>query len=111
MNYRLIIFLCLAIFPGVSLSDADGPDYWRVTGISDGDSLNIRKGPSIRFSIIGSIPHNAVDISNGGCFPSFNASEWDRFNLQEQKEALRLRWCKIRFNNISGWVYSKYLEE
>ena len=72
----------------------DSGDYppattYRVTGVAWGDALNIRTGPSAAYPVLGSIPPNGAEIVRvGGC----------------QGE-----WCRIRFDDIFGWVNSHYL--
>jgi len=87
------------------------PDFWRVTRIVDGSHLNMRKGPSTQFGVIGKIPHNATGLRNHGCIPNFSISDWSWFTKEESKHAYSMRWCKIRYNNADGWVHFRYLTE
>ena len=41
-NRLILLALLIAVFYTDAGADADGPDYWRVVGVAEGDSLNIR---------------------------------------------------------------------
>lgn len=108
---KFVFFLILQLFSSVAFSEADGPDYWAVTGISNGSHLNIRLGPSIQFSIIGKIPSDYRHLNNIACHPEFTITEWDQFNAHERRTAMDMRWCKVKYKNIIGWVRAKFLTE
>ncbi|GKY90253.1 SH3 domain-containing protein [Sinisalibacter aestuarii] len=80
---------------GLILVQAGGPDFWQVTGVSSGDTLNIRSGPSTLNRIIARAPNGAV-LRNLGCQGSGNS-----------------RWCKVqtRDGSITGWASGAYLRE
>lgn len=107
---RLLIILLL-LLPLSVLAEADGPDAWKITGISQDSYLNLRKGPSLQFETIGLIPFGTTNLKNLGCFPEFTFKEWDRFNERERQLAINMRWCRIDYKDVSGWVFGKYLEE
>lgn len=108
---KLVFFLILQLFSSVAFSEADGPDYWAITGVNNGGYLNIRLGPSVQFSIIGKIPSDYKHLNNIACYPEFTINEWDQFNAHERKTALDMRWCKVKYKNIVGWVCAKFLTE
>jgi len=62
--------------------------YARVTGIRWDDTLAVRSGPSTRYMRIGNLPPDATGIEIYRC---------------------ENRWCRIRYGNMTGWSYSKYL--
>jgi hypothetical protein len=62
--------------------------YARVSGIRWNDTLAVRTGPSTRYRRIGDLPPDASGI--------------------EILECTR-RWCRIRYGNLIGWSYAKYL--
>ena len=55
-----------------------GPDYWAVTGLSVGDSLNLRAGPSTKEQVIDQLAEGDV-VRNLGC-----------------RMAGKQRWCQIK---------------
>ncbi|MGS4947909.1 SH3 domain-containing protein [Meridianimarinicoccus sp. RP-17] len=75
--------------------DAGGPDYWQVTGVSGGDHLNVRSGPSTRQSVIARVVNGQV-FRNLGCRGTGDD-----------------RWCHVESGNglVSGWVAGRYLRE
>lgn len=82
----------------VALNFADGleggPDFWSVEGLSGGDTLNIRSGPSTSNSVIGTVRNGDV-LRNIGC--TMNGST---------------RWCQIETQRgQAGWVAGRYLHE
>lgn len=111
MIIRILMVLALLMFSSTVRPTADGPDFWRVVNVLPDGFLNMRKGPSIKFSVIARIPHGTSGLDNLGCSPDFNATEWAEFTLEESKLALRMRWCRVAYQGTNGWVHSKYLVE
>jgi hypothetical protein len=73
-----------------------GPDFWEVTGLRRGDTLNMRRGPSASEGIVLRFANGAV-LRNKGC----------RMNGGQ-------RWCKVERPDapaISGWVAGRFLRE
>lgn len=73
-----------------------GPDFWGVAGVADGDSLNLREGPSTQSRILSHLANGEV-LRNRGC-----------------KMAGGQRWCKVESaetNGPTGWVAGRYLRE
>ncbi len=95
----------------VSLAEADGPDYFSVTGVASNDVLNIRETSSARARKIGAIPPNAGGIRNLGCKNGLNFAEWEKATEEERQAAAKRRWCKIDYQGTVGWVAGRYLAE
>lgn len=75
---------------------AGGPDFWEVTGVPAGDTLNLRSGPSTHASVVGEIGNGSV-MRNLGC-----------------KMAGGQRWCRVarpEDPGSKGWVAGRYLRE
>ncbi len=62
--------------------------YAKVSGIRYDDTLAVRSGPSTGYMRIGDLPPDATGIEILECVN---------------------RWCRIRYGNLVGWAYSKYL--
>ena len=62
---------------------------YQVTGVAQHDALNMRAGPSVRYSKVGSIP------AGSGCV------------LKSRN--CRRSWCQVSFAGINGWVNTRYL--
>jgi hypothetical protein len=86
---------------GIGLAGADfadglagGPDWWQVSGISDG-ALNIRSGPDTRYDVVGKA-QNGEAAQNRGC-----------------RMTGQTRWCSMRVDGsgVQGWVAGRYLVE
>ena len=105
---NLALFECV---PHRAQAIADGPDYWAVSGVSRNDHLNLRKGPSVRFSVVAEIPARFAHLENLGCSPDFSMEDWERFSEYERNIAVSLRWCRVRFDDHVGWVKGSYLQE
>jgi hypothetical protein len=70
-----------------------GPDFWAVTGLSAGDSLNLRAGPSTGNRVIGRLAEGEI-VRNLGC--RMTGSQ---------------RWCQVDTPFGPGWVAGRYLRE
>jgi len=55
---KIVLFTLLvsASWSGMVHATADGPDYYRVTGVEGDDKLNIRAEPNAKGDKIGEIP-------------------------------------------------------
>ncbi len=115
-NFSLVLSVLISLnlivsWPNTAGADADGPDYWAVTGVSRNDHLNLRKGPSVKFSAVAQIPAEFEQLVNLGCSPDFTITDWERFSEYERDVASSLRWCRVRFHDYVGWVKGSYLRE
>lgn len=61
-----------------------------VTGVSPGKSLNIRSGPSTRFSAVGTIPSEACGVA--------------------VTRQCRHNWCRAAYAGVTGWVSMKFID-
>jgi hypothetical protein len=76
--------------------DAGGPDFWVVYGLTAGDRLNMRRGPSAAERVIATFPSGKI-LKNLGC---------------RRTEAQR--WCKVQNPSAplqTGWVNGRFLRE
>ena len=73
-----------------------GPDFWEVTGVSGGDLLNLRQGPSTGARVVARLA-NGTTLRNQGCRMSGGQ-----------------RWCRVETVDggiVSGWVAGRFLRE
>ena len=113
MHNLMIISLLVMLF-GMSkivLAEADGPDFYAVTGVAANDVLNIRTEPDAKARKIGSIPHDGRGLRNLGCEGGPSFAEWQQMNEAEREAAKRKRWCRIEYQGTEGWVAGWYLME
>lgn len=92
-------------------AEADGPDYFAVTGVAAGDVLNIRAAPTASGAKIGEIPADGRHVRNLGCRGGPGFAAWQRMSEAERHEAARRRWCKVRYGGVEGWVAGWFLKE
>ena len=76
--------------------DAGGPDFWEVTGVPGGDTLNMRAGPSTRERVVGELGNGTI-VRNLGCKTS-GSQRWCRVARPEDPE-------------LRGWVAGRFLRE
>ena len=69
-------------------SAAQTQDSFRVTGVDEGDALNMRSAPKINASVVGKIPAQAAGIVRAGECKS---------------------WCRVRYGTVEGWVDRRFL--
>lgn len=71
-----------------------GPDFWQVQGLSGGDTLNVRSGPSTSNAVVGTV-RNGDTLRNFGCTMTGST-----------------RWCQVQApSGVRGWVAGRYLHE
>lgn len=102
-NFELTIYVegrAAAVRPAPTQPDfadglAGGPDFWEVTGLKGGDTLNIRASASTSAGVRGTLRNDGDVVSSLGC--TMNGDT---------------RWCQIRAQRgLSGWVAGRYLHE
>ncbi len=97
----------------VVMAEADGPDFFKVTGVAENDTLNIHKEPHAKSKVIGEINFRGDCLKNLGCKSGLTFDE--SMNLSEKEKAKirkeRPRWCKIAFDGAEGWVFARYITE
>lgn len=99
-NFRLSISIeggAATAKPSLGAGDADasGPDWWSVTGVSAGDLLNVREGPSTKDRVMARVGNGTI-LRNGGCVGEG-----------------RGRWCKVSNpdGTVTGWASGNFLRE
>ena len=113
LNRLILIALLMAVLCSGAGAEADGPDFWRVTGVADGDSLNIRAQSNVRSAIVGAIPPNGSCIANRGCQGGLSFQEFTTLSQSEQAKRLKKnpRWRRIEYQGLTGWVAGRFLAE
>lgn len=96
----IIAFLLFGMTSAVAQDEfadglSGGPDYWQVTGLTTGDTLNLRTEPSMQGAVVARLEQGEV-LHNHGC------------------RAGATRWCQVETvvkPNRIGWVAGRYLAE
>ncbi|MEZ5839985.1 MAG: hypothetical protein R3D02_06025 [Hyphomicrobiales bacterium] len=112
MLKAIFLSTMIAIVPLPALAEADGPDAYRVTGVARNDVLNIRSGPSARFDIVGTIPHDGRGLRNlAECTPKPAIDTLATMSPKALKALRQRTWCRIAYGGVTGWVAARYLAE
>ncbi len=111
-TFLFILAVGVMVFaPGSGHATASGPDFFAVTGVAADDVLNIRAEPRASSARIGEIPHDGRGVQNLGCQGGPTFAEWQQMTPAERERAGRLRWCRIRYGGVEGWVAGRFLTE
>lgn len=87
---RVVLALLLALSPVLATAQEAVPSFHDVTGVNEGDVLNIREAPGVGSAIIGTLSPGQTDIEVVALDPD---GEWGQVNTGER----------------SGWVAMRYL--
>ncbi|MBF9058154.1 SH3 domain-containing protein [Rhodobacterales bacterium HKCCSP123] len=92
---------------------ADGPDAWRVVGVSPSDVLNVRVGPGTGYFVISALPHNARGIQLGTCVPTVTREQYFALSpAAQQRLNGYAAWCVVIYEGQPlGWVNRRFLTE
>ncbi|MGE5154561.1 MAG: SH3 domain-containing protein [Bdellovibrio bacteriovorus] len=103
----------LSLGSGGLQAEADGPDYYAVRGVAQGDVLNIRAEPDPHARKVGEIPPHGTCIRNLGCKGGLTFEEFTVLSTEEKERRAREnpRWCKVEYHGVTGWVAGRYLAE
>lgn len=107
----VVLVVLLTLSPPAVHAEADGPDWWAVTGVSPDDVLNVRAEASTSSRKIGAIPPDAQGLRNLGCTGVMSFAEWEKATEAERERAKHDKWCKIEYRGTTGWVAGRYLME
>lgn len=109
----LVLVPLLGLGSGRLLAEADGPDYYAVRGVAQGDVLNIRAEPDPHARKVGEIPPHGTCIRNLGCRGGLTFEEFSTLSNGEKERRAREnpRWCKVEYQGVTGWVAGRYLAE
>ncbi|MBE9561164.1 MAG: hypothetical protein IMF15_10275 [Proteobacteria bacterium] len=118
MNLRTVSS-CLALSLVLSVNsfplhaEAGGPDYWQVRGVERNDVLNMRSTPDFKAAKTGEIPFDAQCVRNMGCKGGLTFDEFSTLSDIEKQQILKQRpsWCRVAYNETTGWVAGRYLRE
>ncbi len=80
----------------VGIPEDGGPDFYVVAGLSPGEFLNMRRGPSVTQGIVTKLPNGKI-VKNLGC-----------------RKIGTSRWCQVQNPKIAsqrGWVNGRFLRE
>jgi heat shock protein HslJ len=102
--------LLLAMAAGVR-AEADGPDYFRVTGVAENDVLNIHEAPDAEAAKLGEIPWNGDGIRNLGCEGGLSFDEWQKATPEQREAGAKTRWCRVSYDGVEGWAAGWFLAE
>ncbi|MFP1644731.1 SH3 domain-containing protein [Pontitalea aquivivens] len=102
----------LACLPLIAHAEIDGhgPDAWRVSGVTPGDTLNARMGPGIGYKVVGSFAHDERGLIEVTCVPLLTMDIAAKLT-EAEVAALPSRWCLMRAADLSraGWVAARFL--
>jgi heat shock protein HslJ len=94
-----------------ALAEADGPDYFRVIGVSAGNVLNVRAEATSKSAVVGRIPAGADGLRNMGCQGGLTLEQFSSATDAEKEAARFTRWCKVGFEGKEGWVAGWHVGE
>ena len=106
----LLAGLCLA---AAAQATADGPDFYRVSGMAPGSSMPLRAAPQSDAPAVGRIRADASCLRNLGCQGGLSLEEYSRLSepARQQRLAENPRWCQVLHQGRSGWVPGRNLAE
>jgi len=103
----------MSLTTGAVFAEADGPDFYAVQGVAQGDVLNIRAEPGLHARKVGEIPRDGTCIRNLGCKGGLTFQAFTELSPAQQEKRAREnpRWCKVEYQGVTGWVAGRYLTE
>lgn len=104
--------VCLGfLVNGPALAEAAGPDFFSVSGVAEGNVLNLRAAPSVSGPVIATIPSDGVGIANLGCIGGLSLADWEAATETEREAGRKTRWCRIGYDRTIGWAAGWFLIE
>ncbi len=113
-----IIAAFVALVPLAAFAEADGPDAWRVIGVSPDDHLNARMGPGIEYPVLAALPHDARALQMQACVPTFPVGDAPVLSDEMRRLLDAPVWCLVSWTPTQnspefgrGWVNRRFLGE
>jgi len=113
-RWSVVLVVALVMLPSLrALGEADGPDFYDVTGVTPGSVLNVRAEADRAAARIGTIPADGTCIRNLGCVGGLTLEEFTTLSETERRAVAgrRPRWCKVEYGGVTGWAAGRYLRE
>jgi hypothetical protein len=103
----------VVVAAGPARATADGPDHYRVRGVSPERHLTLRAEPSTASAPLARIPSDATCLRSFGCQGGLTFEEFTTLSQEDQRRraAENPRWCKVDYRGTVGWVAGRYLAE
>lgn len=100
------------LISSLAWATADGPDHYRVRGLTPPDTLPLHAKPKGRAATLGRIPADAC-LRNLGCSGGLSLEEFNSLDeaQKQRRQADNPRWCKVEHQGQTGWVEARYLAE
>jgi len=107
------VALAVVATGGTAQATADGPDHYRVRGVSPRRHVLLRAEPSTASAALARIPSNATCLRSLGCQGGLSFEEFTALSDEEKRRraAENPRWCKVDYRGTVGWVAGRYLAE
>ena len=108
-----VVVIPIIAASGAAQATADGPDFYRVRGVSATSALSLRAEPSLQAPRIGRIAPDATCLRNLGCQGGLTFEEFTTLSEAHRKRRAEEnpRWCKVEYQGTVGWVAGRYLAE
>ena len=107
MKYLLSLSVSL-LLTFVALADADGPDYFRISGTISAQMFD-DKSPQTKLVLL--VPPGTDGIQNLGCEGAPSLADWQAMNEEARQAAKQSAWCKVSVNGRQGWIQNQFLSE
>ena len=108
-----VVAAAMVAVGGAAQASADGPDHYRVRGVSPEHRLTLRAEPSTASAPLARIPANATCLRSLGCRGGLTFEEFTTLSEEDQRRRAleNPRWCKVDYRGTVGWVAGRYLAE
>jgi len=102
----------LAVLPvRDAVAEADGPDFYRLTGLAPGETLFLHPGPEIGGRPLATLPCDAEGLVNFGCIGGMSYEAWQGASGEERAAAALTRWCRVGHGSTIAWAPGRHLAE
>ena len=108
MRAKIAVGLCVSAIAFTSSGFAASAT-WRVSGVPQSDTLNMRERPGKNAYRVAEIPPNATGIEILECTNVDDVRQLETMSESEVKGALSNTWCRVQYRGQAGWVSANYL--
>ncbi len=101
---NLVMALSMSV-TAMSYAEADGPEFWTLN-----QPTPLYAQPALNAFVLAKLPAGPTKFLNNGCVGVLNVDLWSQLTPAQQKVAEANVWCKIEFQQKTGWIPMKRLQ-
>ncbi|GMG85315.1 hypothetical protein LNKW23_45340 [Paralimibaculum aggregatum] len=108
---RLPLAAALLLLLAPPAAAEEGPDWFRVVDVPEGEVLVLRSGPSPYAAALAEVPPETDGLPGYGCTGGLGGGAWQSATIDPGRPEAEGRWCRVGFAQRIAWAPARHLAE